>query len=118
MGLRRSGPRPHQPRNPRRSQPRPRPPNPPRSPHRPPPPDPSPPPPAGTPPRPDAAGPGSPAGPPRPDAGAPPAAPYYRYEPNLGSPRDQYTRADVTHAGSRQPEVPARFVATVDGETL
>jgi hypothetical protein len=52
-----------------------------------------------------------------PDA-SPPRPRFYRYDPNLGSPRDQYTRADVTHPGSRQPEVPARFVAVVEGETL
>jgi hypothetical protein len=51
-------------------------------------------------------------------AGSPPHALFYRYDPNLGSPRDRYTRADVTHSGSRQPEVPARFVAVVEGETL
>jgi hypothetical protein len=52
-----------------------------------------------------------------PDA-SPPRPRFYRYDPNLGSPRDQYTRADVTHSRSRQPEVPARFVAVVEGETL
>jgi hypothetical protein len=47
-----------------------------------------------------------------------PDAPVYSYDPHLGSPRDTYTRADVVHREARQPEVPARFVAYVDGETM
>jgi hypothetical protein len=43
-----------------------------------------------------------------------PAAPFYRYDPNLGGPRDKYTRADLN---ARQPEVPALFVAVIEGET-
>jgi hypothetical protein len=45
-------------------------------------------------------------------------APVYHYDPNLGSPRDAYTRADLVHPEARRPEVPARFVARVDGETI
>jgi hypothetical protein len=45
-------------------------------------------------------------------------SPFYRYDPNLGSPRDRYLRADVAHPEARQPEIAARFVAYVEGETL
>jgi hypothetical protein len=38
----------------------------------------------------------------------------YRYDPNFGSTREQYTRA----SGPLGNEVPAVFVATVEGETL
>jgi hypothetical protein len=48
----------------------------------------------------------------------PPDARFYRYDPNLGSPRDVYTRADVVHPEARQPELPGRFVAYVEGETM
>jgi hypothetical protein len=46
-----------------------------------------------------------------------PDAPFYRYDPNLGGARDKYTRADFIHLNARQPEVPALFVAVVEGET-
>jgi hypothetical protein len=49
----------------------------------------------------------------------PPAdAPYYRYDPHLGSPRDAYQRVDFTRTRSHQPEQPGRFVAVVEGETV
>lgn len=44
--------------------------------------------------------------------------PYYRYDPKLGDPRAEYTRADVTHPSSHQPEVAGVFVANVEGETV
>jgi hypothetical protein len=44
--------------------------------------------------------------------------PYYRYDPNLGNPRDRYTKADVIHPEFRQPEVPGVFTAVVEGETI
>jgi hypothetical protein len=44
--------------------------------------------------------------------------PVYHYDPNLGNPRDAYTRADVVHPEARRPEVPGRFVARVDGKTI
>ena len=44
--------------------------------------------------------------------------PHYRYDPNLGNARDEYTPAAVVHPEVRQPEVPGVFVADVDGETL
>ncbi len=47
-----------------------------------------------------------------------PDAPFYRYDPNLGSPRDKYTRADLVHPEARRPEVAGVFVANVDGETM
>jgi hypothetical protein len=47
-----------------------------------------------------------------------PDAPIYHYDPNLGGARDKYTRADLVHLTARQPEVPARFVAVVEGETV
>ena len=48
----------------------------------------------------------------------PPEAPYYRFDPNLGNPRDPYTRGDVNHPGAGQPEVPGTFVAYVEGDTI
>ena len=49
----------------------------------------------------------------------PPAdAPVYHYDPNLGNPRDEYTRADLTHPDARRPEVAGTFVAVVEGRTL
>jgi hypothetical protein len=44
--------------------------------------------------------------------------PFYRYDPNLGDPRDSYQRADAVHPEARRPEVPAVFVADVEGETI
>jgi len=46
-----------------------------------------------------------------------PHTPFYRYDPNLGGARDKYTRADFVHLNARQPEIPAVFVAVVEGET-
>lgn len=46
-----------------------------------------------------------------------PDVPFYRYDPNLGNARDKYTRADFIHLNARQPEVPALFVAVVEGDT-
>jgi hypothetical protein len=46
-----------------------------------------------------------------------PDVPFYRFDPNLGSPRDKYTRADVVHREARGPEVAGVFVANVEGET-
>jgi len=45
-------------------------------------------------------------------------APVYQYEPNLGNPRDEYTRADLTHRDARRPEVAGTFVAVVEGQTV
>jgi hypothetical protein len=45
-------------------------------------------------------------------------APHYRYDPHLGSPRDRYRRVDFTQTPSHQPELPGRFVASIDGETI
>jgi len=57
-----------------------------------------------------------PAEPPR---GPDPAdVPTYRYDPNLGNPRDTYTRADLTHRDARRPEVAGTFVAVVEGQTV
>jgi hypothetical protein len=47
-----------------------------------------------------------------------PDTPFYRYDPNLGSPRDKYTRADFVHREARGPEVAGVFVANVEGETM
>jgi len=46
-----------------------------------------------------------------------PEAPFYRYDPNLGSPRDKYTRADLVHTDAHGPEVAGVFVANIEGET-
>ena len=57
-----------------------------------------------------------PAEPPRgPD---PAATPVYHYDPNLGNPRDAYTRADLNHPGARRPEVAGTFIAVVEGQTV
>ncbi len=45
-------------------------------------------------------------------------APHYHYDQKLGNPRDRFTPAAAVHPELRRPEVPARFVAQVDGETL
>jgi hypothetical protein len=45
-------------------------------------------------------------------------APHYRYDPHLGSPRDAYRRVDYTSTRSHQPELPGRFTAVVEGETI
>jgi hypothetical protein len=45
-------------------------------------------------------------------------APRYHYDQKLGNPRDPFTPAAAVHPELRRPEVPARFVAAVDGETL
>jgi hypothetical protein len=49
----------------------------------------------------------------------PPAdAPYYLYDPHLGSPRDTYERVDFARTPNHQPELAGRFVALVDGQTV
>jgi hypothetical protein len=55
---------------------------------------------------------------PVPSSPLPADAPYYRYDPHLGSPRDAYRRVDFTRTQSHQPEQPGRFVAVVEGETI
>jgi hypothetical protein len=47
-----------------------------------------------------------------------PDAPYYRYDEKLGNPRDVFTPTAVAHPETQRPEQPARFVATVEGQTL
>jgi hypothetical protein len=47
-----------------------------------------------------------------------PESPHYRFDQKLGNPNAAYTPAEVAHPELHRPEVPARFVATVDGETL
>jgi hypothetical protein len=49
---------------------------------------------------------------------APTDAPRYRYDPNLGSPKDTYTRVDIRTSRLGHPELAGRFVAYVDGETI
>jgi hypothetical protein len=46
------------------------------------------------------------------------AAPFYRYDPHLGNLRDRYLRADAVYPWAHRPELPARFVAQVEGETM
>lgn len=43
---------------------------------------------------------------------------YYRYDPHIGSPRDRYYRVDFRKTRSHHPEMPGRFVAVVEGETI
>jgi hypothetical protein len=45
-------------------------------------------------------------------------APHYHYDQKLGNPGDAFTPAEVVHPELGRPELPARFVADVDGETL
>jgi hypothetical protein len=47
-----------------------------------------------------------------------PEAPRYHYDQKLGSQQDAFTPAAVAHPETGRPEVPARFVANVDGETI
>jgi hypothetical protein len=58
----------------------------------------------------------NPAEPPR--GPEPPDALVYQYDPNLGSPRDEYFRADQTHTDARRPEVAGTFIAVVEGQTV
>jgi hypothetical protein len=53
-----------------------------------------------------------------PKRGADADVPFYRFDPNLGSPRDIYQRADVVHPNAQGPEVAGKFVANVEGETF
>ena len=46
------------------------------------------------------------------------AARAYRYDPNLGDHRAHYTPVDFRRTHRHLPEVQARFVALVEGETL
>jgi len=46
-----------------------------------------------------------------------PYAPHYHYDQKLGDPRGAFTPAAVARPELRRPEMPARLVADVDGET-
>jgi len=46
------------------------------------------------------------------------AVPFYRFDPNFGSPRDTYRRADIVHPNAQGPEVAGKFIANVEGETF
>jgi hypothetical protein len=43
---------------------------------------------------------------------------HYHYDEKLGNPRDPFTPTAVAHPELHRPEMPARFVADVDGQTL
>jgi hypothetical protein len=43
---------------------------------------------------------------------------HYHYDEKLGNPRDAYTPTAKARPELHRPEMPARFVADVDGETL
>jgi hypothetical protein len=47
-----------------------------------------------------------------------PDTPHYRYDQKLGDPNAAYTPASLARPELNRPEVPARFVVTVDGATL
>ena len=47
-----------------------------------------------------------------------PAAASYHYDPKLGDPHAAFTPADVAHPEVRRPEIPARFLVRVEGETI
>jgi hypothetical protein len=46
------------------------------------------------------------------------AAPFYRYDPTFGDQQASYTPVDFRSTHRHRPEVQARFVAQVEGETL
>jgi len=43
---------------------------------------------------------------------------HYHYDQKFGDPKDAFTPAAVARPAARRPELPARFVADVDGETI
>jgi hypothetical protein len=47
-----------------------------------------------------------------------PEAPHYRYDQRLGDPNAAFTPASAIHPEARRPELPARFVAYIEGETI
>jgi hypothetical protein len=47
-----------------------------------------------------------------------PDTPNYRYNPRFGDPRAVYRTTAEARPGFGRPEMPATFVATVEGETL
>jgi hypothetical protein len=47
-----------------------------------------------------------------------PGTPHYRYDPKLGDPRAPFLTTTEARPAFAQPEMPATFVATVEGETL
>jgi hypothetical protein len=44
--------------------------------------------------------------------------PHYRYDPKIGDPRATYLSTAEARPAFSRPEMPATFVATVEGETL
>ncbi len=47
-----------------------------------------------------------------------PDTPYYRYDPKIGDPRAAFQATAEARPEFARPEMPATFVATVEGETL
>jgi hypothetical protein len=47
-----------------------------------------------------------------------PDTPYYRYDPKFGDPSAAFVPTAEARADFARPEMPATFVATVEGETL
>ena len=47
-----------------------------------------------------------------------PDAPHYHYDEKLGDPRDAFTPAAAARPELGRPEMPARFVADVQGDTV
>ncbi|HEY1296134.1 MAG TPA: hypothetical protein VGJ60_23895 [Chloroflexota bacterium] len=47
-----------------------------------------------------------------------PDTPYYRYDPKFGDPQATYLTTAEARPRFGRPEMPATFVATVEGETL
>src|SRR5919197_3228811 len=50
--------------------------------------------------------------------GDPSAVPVYRYDPNVGDRRATYSPVDFRRTHRHRPEIQARFVARVEGETF
>ncbi len=48
----------------------------------------------------------------------PPEAPYYHYDPKLGDSMAEFVPTAVARPSFGRPEMPAQFVATIEGETL
>ncbi|MBV9579963.1 MAG: hypothetical protein JO057_15340 [Chloroflexi bacterium] len=47
-----------------------------------------------------------------------PGTPYYHYDPKFGDPRAAFVPTAEARPDFARPEMPARFVATVEGETF
>ena len=49
---------------------------------------------------------------------SPQSAPHFQYDPNFGDRNATYSSINLDEHARERPELPARFVAYVDGETM